>query len=251
MVDLSPYLTADKGPSHITGLDQQFQAALAKMLGAVPDPHNVQIYSGYRSPKHQARLWRNALKKYGSPGAARKWVAPPGRSFHNKGLAADLRYSSPAAREWVHSNANQYGLHFPLGHENWHIELAGTRGGGGRPSPPQPSPQVVAAMSPPQRDPQVAGVSQRGRPPAPMPASPAMEIPGWPGNAPPFAGSASQQRPTIDVAPQQSDPSGAGSFYNDSILPALRQALSGANFSVQFSNPGARFLPPNIPWPGR
>lgn len=96
------------------------QQRLQAFFGA--SPHGMSIYSGFRSPEHQKRLWQNALKKYGSPNKARKWVAPPGRSNHNKGMAADLRYSSAEARKWAHQNAGKYGLHFRMGHEPWHIE---------------------------------------------------------------------------------------------------------------------------------
>mgnify|MGYP002140046610 FL=1 len=57
---------------------------------APPDiRRQLQVYSGYRSPERQAQLWDAALKKYGSPEAARKWVAPPGRSQHGHGNAAE------------------------------------------------------------------------------------------------------------------------------------------------------------------
>src|SRR5690606_28008637 len=88
----------------------------------------LRISSGYRSPERQAQLWEQALAKYGSPEAARKWVAPPGRSQHNHGFAVDLKFMTPAAREWAHKQAGQFGLAFPLKNEAWHIELAGARG---------------------------------------------------------------------------------------------------------------------------
>jgi hypothetical protein len=121
---LFPYLTAGKDPSHL-GFADPFGSALLPFLQAAQEAgHGINIYSGYRSPEHQKRLWQNALKKYGSPSAARKWVAPPGRSQHNKGGAADLRYSSDAAKKWAHENAARYGLNFRMAHEPWHIELA-------------------------------------------------------------------------------------------------------------------------------
>src|SRR5690606_34774935 len=79
-------------------------------------------------------LWEQALQKYGSPEKARKWVAPPGRSFHNHGTAADLKFLNDAAKAWVHQNAGQFGLAFPLANEPWHIELHGNRGGGRGPA---------------------------------------------------------------------------------------------------------------------
>lgn len=125
-------LSAGKSQEHVTGLNREFATALTTMFGDAPAAVRsaVSIYSGFRSVERQAQLFAGAVKKYGSEAAARKWVAPPGRSNHNRGLAADLDYSgSASAREWVHQNASRYGLKFPMSHENWHIELAGARGG--------------------------------------------------------------------------------------------------------------------------
>lgn len=126
---LSTLLGSGKGASHITGMQADFQKRLATMIANMPNElqGSVTINSGFRSVERQQELWLTALKKYGSPEAARKWVAPPGNSQHNKGNAADLGYSSDAARKWVHSNASQYGLSFPLKNENWHIEDASAR----------------------------------------------------------------------------------------------------------------------------
>lgn len=126
---LSTILGSGKGASHITGMQADFQKRLATMLASMPDnlKGSVTINSGFRSVERQQELWLQALKKYGSPEAARKWVAPPGNSQHNKGNAADLGYGSDAARQWVHQNAGNYGLSFPMKHENWHIEDASAR----------------------------------------------------------------------------------------------------------------------------
>jgi hypothetical protein len=90
----------------------------------------LSIYSGYRSPEHQSALFDRAVKKYGSASAARKWVAPPGRSNHNHGIAADLMWNgkrldkAPArVKEWVHENAAMFGLTFRMHWEPWHVEL--------------------------------------------------------------------------------------------------------------------------------
>lgn len=107
------------------GFTPDFEASLNRLLADYP---GLTIKSGYRSPERQAQLWANALRKYGSESAARKWVAPPGRSYHNNGMAADLGYASEAQREQVHRNAERYGLYFPMGHEPWHIEPIGSRG---------------------------------------------------------------------------------------------------------------------------
>jgi hypothetical protein len=112
----------------VSGFDPRFESALSAMFAAAPPELGLSVKSGYRTPERQGQLWQAALTKYGSPEAARKWVAPPGRSQHNHGMAADLGYASPAAVKWAHENAAKYGLAFPLGNENWHVELAGARG---------------------------------------------------------------------------------------------------------------------------
>lgn len=118
-------------PDSFTGMSPDFAAALQNLFGSAP-PNvraGLQVSSGYRSPERQAQLWADALKKYGNADAARKWVAPPGRSKHNHGQAADLKFMNDVAKQWVHANAANYGLSFPLANENWHVELAGARGG--------------------------------------------------------------------------------------------------------------------------
>lgn len=139
--DFSPYARggAAARPDSFTGMADPFQQALAQMLQDAPADVKLGINSGYRSPETQKRLWEEALAKYGSEAEARKWVAPPGKSQHNHGNAADLDFMSPAAQEWVHANAERYGLAFPLSNEDWHIELAGARPGQSPPTAPTQS----------------------------------------------------------------------------------------------------------------
>lgn len=103
-----------------------FQTALNKMIAA--SGGKLKIKSGTRSTARQTQLWNAALKKYGSAEKARKWVAPPGHSNHERGLAADLAYSDALSKQWAHEHAGEFGLNFPLSNEDWHIELRGTRG---------------------------------------------------------------------------------------------------------------------------
>ncbi|WP_061935981.1 D-alanyl-D-alanine carboxypeptidase family protein [Aureimonas sp. AU22] len=128
---LSSLLGAGKSESHISGLNAQFATALTNMLEAAPAAVQsaITINSGFRSVARQAELFDAALQKYGSVAAARRWVAPPGNSQHNKGMAADFGYGNTAARNWVHQNAGAFGLKFPMAHENWHIELINGRTG--------------------------------------------------------------------------------------------------------------------------
>lgn len=79
-------------------------------------PNTVSIGSGYRSYEEQQRLYDAYLRGEGN------LAARPGQSNHNHGTAADLRYASDQAREWVHSVARDLGLHFPVRGENWHVE---------------------------------------------------------------------------------------------------------------------------------
>lgn len=128
----------DKDASHIDGLQDGFAVKLSRLIQSAPPEmrDKLGVYSGARSVERQAELWQEALKKYGSAEEARKWVAPPGNSEHNHGNAADLSFGGASlanapddVAKWLHDNAGQYGLKFPLGNENWHIEDDGTRGG--------------------------------------------------------------------------------------------------------------------------
>lgn len=117
------------GATSSGGMNGTFMERLKALMAAVP---GVSIGSGYRSTERQAELFAKAVAKYGSEAAARKWVAPPGKSMHNVGLAADLRFASPEARAQAHRRAGEFGLRFRMGHEPWHVEPAeGRRLAGG------------------------------------------------------------------------------------------------------------------------
>ena len=113
----------NKDASHITGLHPELRNRLAAMFRANP---RLQINSGYRSAAHQQRLWEEALAQYGDPEIADDWVARPGGSNHQKGLAVDIGPKSEY--DWLKRHAPQYGLE-PYSKEPWHWELAGTRSG--------------------------------------------------------------------------------------------------------------------------
>jgi LAS superfamily LD-carboxypeptidase LdcB len=122
-------LEQGKATTHIDNLNAEFATRVDRMIGEAPPEikRGLQVISGYRSPERQKELYEKALRDYGSPSEARKWVAPPGRSNHNHGEAMDLRYASPEVRKWVHDNADKYGLYFPLKNEPWHVEMKGGR----------------------------------------------------------------------------------------------------------------------------
>jgi tape measure domain-containing protein len=65
----------------------------AMIADAASQGLKIGISDGFRTTEKQAQLWMKALAKYGSAEIARKFVAPPGRSAHEKGLAIDLDLS--------------------------------------------------------------------------------------------------------------------------------------------------------------
>lgn len=102
------------------GMDDGFAARLRAMIEA--SGGRIGVGSGYRSIEEQTRLWE-ASDKSGY------WVAAPGKSNHNHGVAADLSYETDDAQAWAHANAHRFGLIFPMEWEPWHIEPIGVRDG--------------------------------------------------------------------------------------------------------------------------
>lgn len=104
------------------GLDAAFAENLRKLMAAVP---GLTVTSGFRSYDQQAKLYAEK-----GPG----WAAPPGRSQHERGTAADLSYKgSGQLPQWVRDEAAKYGITFPLANrarnpEPWHAEPVGGRG---------------------------------------------------------------------------------------------------------------------------
>lgn len=105
------------------GMNPEFASRLSQLIAA--SGGRVTINSGYRSVERQQQLWDAALAKYGDPEVADNWVARPGKSHHNQGIAADLGFTDAGARQWVHANAARFGLFFPMEWEPWHIEPVG------------------------------------------------------------------------------------------------------------------------------
>lgn len=114
------------GSSWYDGMDPTFATRLQTMIEA--SGGKLGVGSGYRSVEEQTQLWNDALAKYGSEDAARQWVAPPGSSNHNFGIAADLSFDGDG-EQWARDNAERFGLTFPMSWEPWHIEPIGARDG--------------------------------------------------------------------------------------------------------------------------
>ncbi len=115
---IAPALLASPGRLH---------PRLAQAVDALVRASNGRVYvvSGARSTVEQARLWQDALSKYGSAEAADDWVAPPGSSMHERGLAVDLGGDLGLAAALI----DRLGLPLwrPMNHEPWHFELIGSR----------------------------------------------------------------------------------------------------------------------------
>lgn len=107
--------------AEVKGLNAEFNSALQRLIK--DSGGKVKIGSGYRSIAEQQVLYDRW--KRGVPGQAQ--AAPPGKSNHNHGLAADLTYADDNSRKWVHANAANYGLRFPMSYEPWHIEPVNAR----------------------------------------------------------------------------------------------------------------------------
>lgn len=142
-IDLQKY--SYKDPSHVKGFNPDFASKLGPFLAAAEQAGvPIRITSGFRPYERQKQLFAEAVKKYGSEKAARKYVAPPGKSNHQRGAAADLDIANPGpAQTWAHANAARFGLEFPMSWEPWHIEIPGaSRYSGG--SEPGILDQIVA-----------------------------------------------------------------------------------------------------------
>ena len=90
------------------------------------------IVSGYRSPEYQGRMYANHLaQQAGQPlpypnDEAPAVVAPPWRSFHNYGMAADFNLTNPNDYARLQSMAPQYGLTGIGMSDKGHIQLGGS-----------------------------------------------------------------------------------------------------------------------------
>lgn len=111
-----------------------FQSMVAAAHGDGIDKRRLGAFSIYRPSASQKKLFDQAVKRYGSPGAARKWVAPPGGSAHQSGRAFDLdldgggigsqqveRLRKAPAYAWLVKNAARFGF-YPYKVEPWHWE---------------------------------------------------------------------------------------------------------------------------------
>ncbi|MGV1869714.1 D-alanyl-D-alanine carboxypeptidase family protein [Agrobacterium rosae] len=130
-------------PGDTLNLDDSFADNLHAMIQDAPESvrKGLGVGSAWRSNERQKQLFAN------SDGTGRMVAFPAGYekpdgsiakgSKHLLGRAVDMTYNGQRldkapqeVRDWVHSNAANYGLRFPMSWEPWHIEpTAASRGG--------------------------------------------------------------------------------------------------------------------------
>jgi D-alanyl-D-alanine carboxypeptidase len=126
-------------PDAAEALEEMFQAA-KKDAG-----HTLVSVSGYRSFRTQSNVYSRKLKNTGSKEKANEYVALPGASEHQLGLAMDLgtttstgltpAFGNSKAGKWVAANAWKYGfiVRYQEGWEDitgykaepWHVRFIG------------------------------------------------------------------------------------------------------------------------------
>ena len=119
-------------------LMEMFEAATEVNAGILPV-----VYSGYRSPERQQEVFEEYVRDYLSQGwteadaraEAEKWVAQPGTSEHQLGIAVDIAGAVYEIFDWLSEHSWEYGfiLRYPpdktgvtgiLG-EQWHYRYVG------------------------------------------------------------------------------------------------------------------------------
>ena len=122
--------------------------ALEEMFAAAKKEAKLTLVtlSGYRSYSKQSTLYSNKIKATGSVAKAQEYVAPPGASEHQLGLAMDLggkgsssgltsSFGKTKAGKWVKENAHRFGFIIRYQqeweditgykYEPWHVRYVG------------------------------------------------------------------------------------------------------------------------------
>lgn len=104
-------------------VDERIYEPLMEMLEAAREGNwdeMPRVISGYRTQEVQQELYENEVNKYKSQGyseedakaEAGKWVAVPGTSEHQLGLAIDVEGATYDVFLWLQENSYQYGFIF-------------------------------------------------------------------------------------------------------------------------------------------
>jgi hypothetical protein len=122
--------TSPSGPTAtgMAGLKPALQRALDRAIAAADaDGVELRLTSGWRTRAEQQQLFDAAVKKYGSPEAAERWVLPPDESAHVRGEAVDV--GPRAGAKWLERHGSRFGLCRRYDNEWWHFELLTAPGG--------------------------------------------------------------------------------------------------------------------------
>jgi zinc D-Ala-D-Ala carboxypeptidase len=125
-VVLTPDVPSGRGNVH--RLTPALQRSVRRAAAAAADDGiELWVTSGWRSRRHQERLFDAAVVKYGSAARARQWVLPPGESAHVRGEAVDI--GPEAGAHWMRAHGVRFGLCQRYANEPWHFErLASAKG---------------------------------------------------------------------------------------------------------------------------
>lgn len=117
---------------HLAKLKPVLREPLTRLL---MDRPGINIGGSYRSAEQQKQLFTTNYYRtdektdtyydgsYWKKKAGATMAAPPGLSYHEIGLAADLTFATTADREWLKNNASKYGLdEFSRHGEPWHVQ---------------------------------------------------------------------------------------------------------------------------------
>lgn len=134
-------------PGQVRTMDEEAAAALEEMYAACRAEGKITLtsVSGYRSYNKQNTLYNNKLKRVGSKAKADEYVARPGASEHQLGLAMDVgqkgkvnlseAFAKYGGGKWLRENCWKYGfiIRYDQGwqdvtgyaYEPWHIRYVG------------------------------------------------------------------------------------------------------------------------------
>ena len=109
-------------------VDARIYDPLMEMLDAAEETGPI-VVSGYRTADRQQRMYDDMIKKYRKQGyseseaaqLAQQWVAEPGTSEHQLGLAVDINGATYDVYLWLQENSYKYGFIFRYPGNKTHI----------------------------------------------------------------------------------------------------------------------------------
>lgn len=158
--DMPWYLTLINKENHIPGdykpelvelkggecVDKHIYDPLTEMLEAAKEGNLDQlpeVVSGYRTSDKQQKIYDEKIEKYKKEGysedeareLAKQWVAVPGYSEHQLGIAVDINGATYDVYSWLQENSYRYGFIFRypgdkteltgIAEEVWHYRYVG------------------------------------------------------------------------------------------------------------------------------